>query len=174
MGLSSTIVVREAVTGDAGAVLKIHRGVLEEQDFFITLPNEFKGSVYSVVQYIRAFSKEPCGLFLVALDGEEIKGFLTVRGSALSRMCHTGKLEIMVDSASRGLGIGRALMTHCMEWARNNEALEKLGLSVFTNNERAIALYKEMGFEQEGLRRREYRLRDGSYRDDVLMYCFVD
>ena len=52
MGLDTPPVIREAATGDAGAVLNVHRAVLEERDFFITLPNEFGGNVYGVVQRI--------------------------------------------------------------------------------------------------------------------------
>ena len=173
MGLDTPPVIREAATGDAGAVLNVHRAVLEERDFFITLPNEFGGNVYGVVQRIREATKHPSSLFLVAeLDGE-VKGFLTVTGGMLSRMRHTGKLEIMIDRHARGHGLGRALMQACMQWARNNPSIEKLGLSVFTSNERALQLYRDMGFEEEGRRVREYKMRDGTYRDDVLMYCFV-
>ena len=88
-------------------------------------------------------------------------------------MRHTGKLEIMIDRHARGHGIGRVLMEACMQWAKFNPSIEKLGLSVFTTNARAIHLYEEMGFKEEGRRAREYKMRDGSYRDDVLMYCFV-
>lgn len=171
MGLIVT--VREAVTGDAGAILSLHRAVLEERDYFITLPTEFGGTVYAVVQHIRDSTRRPTSLFLVAEVDGEIKGFLTVRGGALARMSHTGKLEIMVDRHTRGKGLGRRLMDVCMDWAKGEPVLEKLGLSVFANNERAVELYRTYGFEEEGRRVREYRLRDGTYRDDILMYCWV-
>jgi ribosomal protein S18 acetylase RimI-like enzyme len=166
--------IREAETGDAGSVLQLHRAVLEEEAYFITLPSEYNGSVYSVVQQIRACARHDSSLFLVAVDDDVLKGFMTVRGGQLTRMYHTGKLEIMVGPEFRGEGIGRQLMEACMRWARDTPAIEKLGLSVFTTNARAIALYKDMGFEQEGLRKREFRMKDGTYRDDILMYCFVD
>ena len=51
--------------------------------------------------------------------------------------------------------------------------MEKLSLSVFSDNDRAIALYEASGFGIEGRREREYRLADGSYRGDVLMSRFV-
>ena len=173
MGLSAPPVVREAVTGDAGSVLNLHRSVLEEREFFITLPTEFGGNVYGVVQRIQEAAKHPSSLFIVAEVDGEMKGFLTVTGGVLSRMRHTGKLEIMINRYARGQGVGRALMEACMLWARNNPSIEKLGLSVFTTNTRAISLYEEMGFKEEGRRTREYKMGDGTYRDDVLMYCFV-
>ena len=74
----------------------------------------------------------------------------------------------------RGKGIGRALMTACLEWAEDNAQIAKIGLNVFTDNERAIDLYRRFGFEEEGRRLREYRMADGTWRDDLLMYRFVD
>ena len=88
-------------------------------------------------------------------------------------MQHCGKLEIMVSARHRGVGIGRALMAYALDWARES-VLTKIGLTVYADNERAIALYRSLGFEEEGRRPREYRLPDGSYRDDLLLYRFVD
>ena len=34
-------------------------------------------------------------------------------------------------------------------------------------------LEKKFGFQEEGRRIREYRLADGSYRDDILMSAWV-
>ena len=79
----------------------------------------------------------------------------------------------MVGQAHRGEGIGRALLAAAIAWATETEAVEKLSLSVFSDNVRAIALYEAAGFVVEGRREREYRMSDGSYRGDVLMSRFV-
>jgi RimJ/RimL family protein N-acetyltransferase len=44
----------------------------------------------------------------------------------------------------------------------------KLELTVFPHNAPAIALYKKLGFREEGLLRRRYFI-DGRYMDAVLM-----
>jgi RimJ/RimL family protein N-acetyltransferase len=88
-------------------------------------------------------------------------------------MRHCAKLEIMVAERSRGQGVGRRLMSAAMEWAVAHPTITKVGLSVFSENVRATKLYREFGFVEEGHRVREYRLEDGSYRDDVLMYRWV-
>lgn len=44
----------------------------------------------------------------------------------------------------------------------------RLELTVFTDNERAIALYRKFGFEAEGTHR-AYALRDGRYADVLAM-----
>ena len=172
-GMDADILVERARESDADVVLELHRGVLAEREYFITEPHEFSSSVEQKAAMIRDFRRSPNCAFLVARVHGDLLGFLTVQGGALRRMRHAGKLEIMVARAARGKGVGRALMEACVDWAEKNALLRKLGLNVFADNERAIALYQAFGFEIEGRREREYRMDDGSYRDDVLMYRFV-
>jgi putative acetyltransferase len=47
--------------------------------------------------------------------------------------------------------------------------VHKIELEVFADNVAAIALYRSLGFEQEGLRRDHYRREDGSLRSALLM-----
>ena len=44
---------------------------------------------------------------------------------------------------------------------------------MFADNTRAVELYRRLGFEEEGRRVREYKLADGTYRDDLLLYRTV-
>jgi len=52
-------------------------------------------------------------------------------------------------------------------------AYEKVCLGVFSTNEWAVALYKKMGFIEEGRKFKEFKLDNGDYVDDILMYQFV-
>ena len=61
-------------------------------------------------------------------------------------------------------------MNAAIEWCEHNEMLQKLGLNVFADNTRAIALYQSMGFRQEGYRAHEFLMEDGSWRDELLLY----
>jgi ribosomal protein S18 acetylase RimI-like enzyme len=67
----------------------------------------------------------------------------------------------------RGHGWGRRLIEVGLE-ARPAD-VHKIELEAFDDNEAAIELYRSMGFEQEGLRRRHYRRGDGSFRSAVVM-----
>jgi RimJ/RimL family protein N-acetyltransferase len=71
------------------------------------------------------------------------------------------------------MGIGTALLQTLIDWAEANPLIEKIGMAVFANNERAIRLYRKLGFVEEGRRPREMKLGPGWYVDDVLMYRFV-
>jgi GNAT superfamily N-acetyltransferase len=53
--------------------------------------------------------------------------------------------DLVVLSAYRGLGIGRALLERAETYARNSGAA-LLGINVFTRNQAAAQLYREFGF----------------------------
>ncbi|ABL03515.1 MULTISPECIES: ribosomal protein S18-alanine N-acetyltransferase [Mycobacterium] len=61
---------------------------------------------------------------------------------------------IGVDPAYQGRGIGRRLLDELLAFADGGVVF----LEVRTDNEPAIALYRSVGFEQVGLRRRYYRV----------------
>ena len=167
------LVITPAVVGDAGDVMTLHLGVLTEGRYFVTADDELFATAEWQAQRIRDHDRQGNSVFLVGrLDGR-LAGFVTLTGGSLRRMAHVAKLEIMVDSAFRGAGVGRALMEAALLWATEHPTLLKVGLAVFDDNERAAALYRSLGFIEEGRRPGEYRERDGTLRGDLLMAKWV-
>lgn len=69
-------------------------------------------------------------------------------------------------------GIGTQLLKRIIEWAKESESIEKIELNVRASNTQAIALYKKMGFLEEGCLKRRVRTEIG-YIDDILMALHV-
>lgn len=162
--------VEEARRRDVLPALDLYRRVLAEERWFITRGDEYQFSLDDMSQRVTDMQASHNSVFLVARSSDlQVAGMFLLFGGTLSRMRHTGKLEVLVAESHRGRGVGRALLTAGLEWAMENPVLEKVGLSVFSDNERALALYRAFGFEQEGCRRGEYLMEDGSYRDDLLL-----
>jgi ribosomal protein S18 acetylase RimI-like enzyme len=67
----------------------------------------------------------------------------------------------------RGRGIGKRLIAQALDAARAF-GLQRVELTVRENNVNAIALYKKVGFEVEGVQR-EAILVDGTYENLILM-----
>jgi ribosomal protein S18 acetylase RimI-like enzyme len=63
----------------------------------------------------------------------------------------------------RGAGLGRRLILRTLDAARAL-GLTRVELSVRADNANAIALYRKIGFVEEGLRRNAVRL-DGTYEN---------
>jgi ribosomal protein S18 acetylase RimI-like enzyme len=85
---------------------------------------------------------------------------------------HMAVLSICVDHDWRDAGIGSALVRAAQEWA-TAQRLQKIALSVFPDNARAVAVYEKAGFVREGVRRMQYRAPGGGFRDELLMAWFA-
>jgi RimJ/RimL family protein N-acetyltransferase len=72
------------------------------------------------------------------------------------------------DRAYWGKGYGREAMELILKFAFHELNLHRVQLDVFGYNERAISLYRKLGFVQEGVFR-EYLSRDGR-RYDMLLF----
>ena len=167
------LVISRARKIDAMSLLSIHREVLAEGSFFITRGDECRRTLVDQPARIHSCLDSPGELFLVARVRRMPVGFLVLEAGPLARMRHCLKLELMVAQAARGQGIGKRLLAAAVEWARATSSVEKVGLNVFADNEKAVQLYRSFGFTEEGRRHREYRLEDGRYRDDLLMQLWV-
>lgn len=154
---------------DALPTLALHREVLEEGRAFVSLPGELE-SLEERERRIRRLQDADDGCFLVArLPGVRVAGFVVVSALPVARLRHVGHLEVLVGARWRGQGLGRLLVTAAIDRARASPVLRKLSLAVFADNAPALALYRSLGFEDEGRRRAEVRMEDGTARDDVLM-----
>lgn len=114
----------------------------------------------------------PNDLGIVAVDGEKVIGMLNLRQDHRKKFEHIGQFGISLQAAYTGSGTGTAMVKEAVEFARNNDKLEKLILTVFTNNPGAIKLYKRLGFEEEATLKNQVKLTDG-YTDLVYMANFL-
>lgn len=99
---------------------------------------------------------------------KRVVGIVSMSVGRSPRVRHTGSIGIMVHKDYQGKGIGRALMTKILDVADNWLMLVRVELGVFTDNEKAINLYKSLGFQIEGLRKYAI-IRNGKYDDDYIM-----
>ncbi|MFB8734240.1 N-acetyltransferase family protein [Bacillus sp. SL00103] len=65
------------------------------------------------------------------------------------------------------------LLTALLDWAEKDPFDRKEFLAVFSTNQKAISLYKKMGFREEGRKIKEFKISEHEYWDDVLMYKLV-
>ena len=85
---------------------------------------------------------------------------------------HKAGIGIFILQRYCGIGLGRQLMEYAIENARKTE-LEQLKLGVFDDNVAAIRLYEKLGFREWGREPHAFKLKDGSYRDEIQMVLFL-
>ena len=88
---------------------------------------------------------------------------------AIEPIHRSAMLGILVgDPKNRGNGYGSEAMRLAIDYCWRHLNLSRLTLSVHSSNASAIALYKKLGFEIEGVLRR-HQFIDGSWVDLTLM-----
>lgn len=87
----------------------------------------------------------------------------------INNIHRTAELKIRIgDREYRGKGFGKDAVYLLLKFAFMDLNLNRICLHTFSNNNRAIRLYKKIGFVQEGVLRQSAYI-DGSYLDIVAM-----
>jgi RimJ/RimL family protein N-acetyltransferase len=153
------LTVRQATPADLDALLDLLEAVAAERRFIATEPPVDRSG--RRLEFLRML--EGGGCFIVAEANGEVVGSLGVE----ARRCR-GDLGMGVAAEWRGRGVGTALLSAAIAWARES-GLHKLVLEVFPHNEAALALYAKFGFEQEGYLRGHELRRSGELWDAIAM-----
>ena len=159
--------VRPADPADAQGLKKLGDAVASEPEGWLATQDGWR-SVGDERRYLRAIRRYPhAAVFVAESEDGEIVGRLSLARDQHPSSRHVADLGLMVARSHRRRGIGRALLTAAVDWARAN-GVRKLELHVFPYNEAAIRLYEQFGFDREGYRKRHYR-RGDEYVDAILM-----
>lgn len=158
--------IREAAKNDAEQLIEVMKNA-EESGFMLFDPGERKIEVEPFAEFIEATNTQEKSRIFVACEKERILGYLMVQNEKPRRISHRGYVVIGIHSDSRGKGIGKSLFIHVVTWAKKVN-LHRLDLTVVTENDAAVALYKNMGFEIEGIKR-DSLVIDNNYVDEYYM-----
>lgn len=167
------VLIRNAHTSDAGAILEIKNGVISEQVYMLRETDEANLSTDSEQSDILDHLGKDGSVYIVAESGEQVLGFIEFLNGSLKRTRHSGMFSVYIRKDYRGDGIGSLLLGELLKWAERHPLIEKITLAVFSTNSKAIELYRKFGFDIEGYCPRDMKLSDGTYINSVLMYRFV-
>jgi ribosomal protein S18 acetylase RimI-like enzyme len=104
---------------------------------------------------------------IVALAEDRVVGSLEISrdGAAASR--HVAVVGMVIAPEWRDRGVGSALLAEAFRWARW-AGVEKISLSVYPHNDRALKLYERFGFVREG-RLTGHSKKSYGYDDEIVM-----
>src|SRR5690606_7653725 len=89
---------------------------------------------------------------LVAKDEKRIVGYVSLIFAKFQKFKGNAYLTIAVRASHRGKGLGTKLMKAAEDFARER-GIRRIELEVFSKNP-ALHLYKRLGYEEEGRRRK--------------------
>ena len=114
----------------------------------------------------RWLNDEHAHVFVADVSGKAVGAIHLKVGEG--RESHVGTISMAVHDMYQGQSIGKMLMLTVIDLADNWLNLLRLQLEVYTDNERAVSLYKRFDFEIEGQKRCD-GFRAGVYIDSYVM-----
>ncbi|WP_103105706.1 GNAT family N-acetyltransferase [Brevibacillus reuszeri] len=164
--------IRPVRLEDVDAIWELEREIVREGEYFIAVSEEFDKTVEQQREWIsRVMESERETVLVAEIDGGVV-GVIGFSSPNRKRLAHTGSM-MMISKDHRSKGLGKMLLQELLAWAEQHPLIEKVSLGVLSTNHRAIALYKKMGFVEEGRKVKEFKMSENEYVDDVLMYKFV-
>ena len=151
--VSGKIHIRMAIEDEARRVAVFSRRAF--YDAFAAFNNpenmdKFMRGPFSLDQLIADF-KEPNNFFFLALEGDELLGYVKLIENSPSHLPEQkDSIEISriyVENKLTGKGVGRLLMDTSIRFARDRKK-RMIWLGVWEHNVRAISFYKKFGFEK--------------------------
>lgn len=103
-------------------------------------------------------------------DSGRILGIYILHPNNLGRCGHISNSSYAVSSKTRGLGLGRSLVLHSLEKAKELGFRILQFNAVVKTNLGAIKLYKDLGFVELGTIPGGFRMDNGNYEDIVVFY----
>jgi len=115
---------------------------------------------------------EEAATFGAFLEGQLVS-VATLKRESMKKLRHKASVVgVYTTPTARGKGIAKQLFLHLLSYGQQQEDLEQLNLSVLTENEPALRLYRSHGFEVYGTEKHALKY-EGIYYDEHHMVLFL-
>ena len=162
------LTVRSLCADDAEALSAFRLATYRETHFMARYPEEC-ASLEAVQKGLAGSESSALNFEVGAFAGEKLVGeFGVAQVRPHIKYRHRAVMGISVRKEYWGCGLGSYLMQLAIDQTRTN-GFEQLELGVYSDNARAIHLYEKVGFERYGIQPRAFKLKDGTYRDEIIM-----
>ena len=150
---------------DAERFVNFYSKLVRETDYLLPTPDEAVTTVEKQENFIKN-----CGDYkqiFIAIENDEIVGFMGVSRSSMAKVKHIADFAIGVLSDYRRKGVASRLLSFAENWLKG-KGVKRLEMTVIAENEPAIAFYEKNGYEHEGERRKSISM-GGKFYDELYM-----
>ena len=168
------LIVRNPELGDEEGLINQMKIVDSETKFLAREPGEFNFTLEQEREFIKNSMNNENRLFLIGeIDGRIIANCSVGVISNSKRYLHRAAMGIAVRMDYWNKGIGKKLMHECIQWCEE-KGIEQLELEVVTQNNRAVSMYQNLGFQIYGTKKHALKYGDGTYADEYYMILFLN
>lgn len=162
------LLLRNPREEDARMLIDYLKITCGETRYLVKEPEEITMTLEEEEAFIRKQNDSENSLILLGFLNGRYVGNCSLMGNGPLRYRHRVSMGIALYQEFTGLGIGRAMIGALLKIA-GQKGFEQVELEVVKDNERAIRLYREMGFEICGTFPNNMKYKDGSYADAYYM-----
>ncbi len=162
------LVLRNPSEEDAQMLLDYLKTTCGETRYLVKEPEEINMTIEEEEAFIRRQNDSENSVMLLGFLNGRYVGNCSLMGNGPLRYRHRVSMGIALYQEFTGLGIGRAMIGALLKIA-GEKGFEQVELEVVKGNERAIRLYRDMGFEICGTFPNNMKYKDGSYADAYWM-----
>ena len=154
---------------DGSAVLENFNATHAETDYLLSYPDENSFDPEREAQYLEEKTKSANEIEIIAIVDGKVAGTAGIEAVGTKyKVRHRAEFGIGILREYWGLGLGRALTTACIQCAKDAGYLQ-LELNVVAENERAVALYRDLGFEEIGRNPFGFNSRTNGFQELIYM-----
>ncbi|MBQ3658352.1 MAG: GNAT family N-acetyltransferase [Bacteroidales bacterium] len=166
---SATCTLRNADFADGAAVLDVFLLTHRQTDFLLSYADENTFTAEDEARYLKEKSDSPDEIEILAeIDGKVVGTAGISKIGRNFKVCHRADFGIGIDEKYWGLGIGSALTEACIECAKN-AGYKQLELECIAENQKALDLYKKIGFVEFGRNPLGFNSRISGFQKLVYM-----
>ena len=161
--------IRNGDASDGNAVFETFNRSHEETDYLLSYPDENSFDPEQEAQFLKEKTVSPNETELVAIVDGKLVGTAGIEAVGKKyKVKHRAEFGISVLKEYWGLGVGKALTKACIQCARD-AGYDQLELNVVADNDRALSLYRSLGFVEYGRNPRGFNSRISGYQELVYM-----
>lgn len=167
------LILRNIRLGDEQDMMNQMIAADSETKFLAREPGEFNLTLEQETEFIKSRLEDENSLSLVGVIEDRIVANCSVGiGQTKKRFIHKASIGIVVCKDYWNNGIGKIMLQECINWCQKKD-VEQLELEVVTQNNHAISMYKNLGFEIYGTKKHAMKYGDGTYADMYYMILFL-
>lgn len=166
---SKKALIRNGNASDGLAVYEVFNLTHAETDYLLSYPDENSFDPEQEAYFLEEKAESPNETELIAIIDGKVAGIAGIEAVGKKyKVKHRAEFGISVLKKYWGIGLGKALTNACIQCAKN-AGYDQLELNVVADNERAMSLYRSLGFEEFGRNPRGFNSQTSGYQELVYM-----
>ena len=161
--------LRNGDAKDAAAVYDVFVLTHAQTDYLLSYPDENTFDTEQEAAFLAEKTKSPNEIEIIAIVDGNIAGTAGIEAvGSKYKVKHRAEFGISILKEYWGLGLGKALTNACIRCAKS-AGYEQLELNAVAENERAVSLYRSLGFEKFGRNPKGFKSRTSGFQEVIYM-----